>query len=72
MLESITCYVVGTLFGYLAFKNMNRESIITTTLDTLIADEYVRSYEDEEGKIHLYKWYETSIEEEESETDDTP
>jgi hypothetical protein len=72
MLEIFVCYVVGTLFGYMAFKNMNRESIITTTLDTLIADDYVRSWEDEEGKIHLYKWYETSIEEEENEKDDTP
>ena len=74
MLEIIVCYVVGTLFGYLAFKNMNREAIITTTLDTLIADNYVRSWVDEEGRIHLYKWYELEdlLDGEEIEEDDTP
>ena len=80
MLEIIVCYVVGTLFGYLAFKNMNRESIITTTLDTLIDDDYVRSWQDDEGKIHLYKWYEiddlleemATSGEDRNEKDDTP
>ena len=74
MLETIVPYVVGTLFGYLAFRNLSRESIITTTLDTLIADDYVRSYEDEEGRIHLYKWYELEdlFNGEDNEEDDTP
>ena len=81
MLEIIVWYIVGTLFGYLAFRNINRESIITTTLDTLIDDDYVRSYEDSDGKIHLYKWYELDdllegakikINGEEIEKDDTP
>ena len=58
MFELIVCYAVGTLFGYWAFRNMNREDIITTTLDTLIHDDYVRSYRDDEGIVHLYKWYE--------------
>ena len=58
MLEIIACYLVGTIFGYWAFRNMNREDIITTTLDTLIAEDFVRSWRDDEGIIHLYKWYE--------------
>ena len=80
MLETVVCYAVGTLFGYLAFRNMNRESIITRTLDTLIEDEFVRSWQDDEGQIHLYKWYEiedliedmVSNDGEENEKDDTP
>lgn len=58
MFELIVCYAVGTIFGYYAFRSMSQEDIITTTLDTLIKDDYVRSYRDEEGVTHLYKWYE--------------
>ena len=81
MLELIVCYAVGTAFGFLAFRNMTRESVITATLDTLIHDDYVRSYTDDEGQVHLYKWYELEdlledakikVEGEEIEEDDAP
>ena len=35
-----------------------QEKMVERTLDTLIAGDYVRSWEDEDGQIHLYKWYE--------------
>jgi len=58
MFEMITAYVVGSVVGFYLFRNYNRESIITTTLDALIKNDYLRSFEDDEGVIQLYKWYE--------------
>ena len=76
MFEMITAYVVGSVAGFYLFRNYNRESIITTTLDTLIENDYLRSWRDDEGTIQLYKWYEFEdiIQELEKheEDDDTP
>lgn len=71
MFEMITAYVVGSVAGFYLFRAYNREDIITTTLDTLIANDYLRSWKDDDGVIQLYKWYEIDdlIEEEK---DDTP
>lgn len=72
-------YAVGTAAGLAIFRQWVQEKIITATIDTLIQDEYVRSYEDDDGITHLYKWHDLEdiierIKEqyEEYEEDDTP
>jgi len=72
-------YVIGTAAGIGIFRGWIQERIITATIDTLIRDEYIRSFEDEQGITHLHKWYEFDdiierIQEEqrEHEEDDTP
>jgi len=77
-------YVIGTAAGIGIFRTWIQERIITATIDTLIRDEYVRSFEDEDGVTHLYKWHELDdiirelknqqqkLWEDESEEDDTP
>jgi hypothetical protein len=52
-----TAYIVGTTAGMAIFHQWVKEKIITRTIDTLVDQEYVRSYEDESGNIHLYKWH---------------
>ena len=50
------------------------------TIDSLVDQEYVRSYEDQDGTIHLHKWHDLEdilekikeYKEEEDETDDSP
>ena len=64
MLETIIVYIVGTGVGAYICKQFLHEAIVTRTLDALIAEEYVRSYDDEDGVTHLYKWYERDEEEE--------
>jgi hypothetical protein len=79
-----TAYVVGTAAGIGIFRWWIREQIVTMTIDTLVDQEYVRSYEDEQGITQLYKWHEIdeiidrirvvteeSLEEQ-NEKDDTP
>jgi hypothetical protein len=56
--ETIVVYAVGTLAGFFLSRQYFREQMVTQTLDTLIAEDYVRSWEDEDGQVHLYKWYE--------------
>jgi len=51
-------YAVGTAAGVAIFRQWVQEKIITATIDTLIQDEYVRSFEDDDGITHLYKWHE--------------
>ena len=58
MWHMIVAYAAGTAAGIWIFRQWTQERIITATIDTLIADEYVRSYEDKEGLTHLYKWHE--------------
>ena len=76
-------YVIGTAAGIGIFRAWIQERVITATIDTLIRDEYVRSFEDEEGITHLYKWHDLDdiiqelknqqqLWEEDSEEDDTP
>ena len=73
-----TAYVVGTAAGIGIFQWWVKERIITMTIDSLVEQEYVRSYEDTDGTIHLHKWHdledilEQIQEEKEYETDDTP
>jgi hypothetical protein len=52
-----TAYVVGTAAGIGIFRWWIKERIITMTIDTLVEEEYVRSYEDEHGITHLHKWH---------------
>lgn len=51
-------YVVGTAVGLLLFRKVIQESLITSTIDILIDQDYLRSWIDSEGVTHLYKWYE--------------
>lgn len=76
-----TAYVAGTAAGIGIFRWWIKERIITATIDSLVEQEYVRSYEDEHGITHLYKWHELEdildririIQEEDiNEEDDTP
>ena len=53
-----TAYVAGTAAGIGIFRWWIKERIITATIDSLVEQEYVRSYEDEQGITHLYKWHE--------------
>lgn len=50
-------YVVGTAAGIGIYRHVIKEYIITATIDSLVEQEYVRSYEDDEGITHLYKWH---------------
>jgi hypothetical protein len=73
-----TAYIVGTAAGIGIFQWWVKERIITMTIDSLVEQEYVRSYEDADGTIHLHKWHdiediiEQILAEKEHETDDTP
>ena len=58
MYEVAIGYVVGTVVGLLLFRMFVRERIVTATLDMLIQEEYVKSWEDEEGTTQLVKWRE--------------
>ena len=53
-----TAYVAGTAAGIGIFRYWVKEQIISATIDSLVEQEYVRSYEDEHGITHLYKWHE--------------
>ena len=74
----VASYVAGTIAGLILFRMYIKERIITMTIDTLVENEYVRSYEDENGMVHLHKWHEIEdileqIEKEENhEKNDTP
>jgi hypothetical protein len=75
----LAMYAVGTGSGLILFRHFIKEHIITATIDTLVEQEYVRSYEDDYGMTHLYKWHELEdiIEKMREETrdyeeDDTP
>jgi len=78
MWHIIAAYTIGTAAGIWIFREWAQEKIITATIDTLIRDEYVRSFEDEEGITHLYKWHELDDiieqikEAQEHDEDDTP
>jgi len=58
MYEVAIGYVVGTVVGLILFRMAIRERIVTATLDMLIQEEYVKSWEDEDGVTQLYKWQE--------------
>ena len=64
MFETIIVYIVGTGVGAYICKQFLHEAIVTRTVDALIDEEYVRTYDDEDGVTHLYKWYERDEEEE--------
>ena len=50
-------YVVGTVVGIGIFRHMVREDLIARAIDTLVDQDYVRTYVDENGITHLHKWY---------------
>jgi hypothetical protein len=54
----LVSYAAGTAVGLALFRQFVKERIIATTIDSLVDQEYVRSYEDESGVTHLYKWHE--------------
>ena len=55
--QLVIMYLVGTGSGLILFRHFIKEHIITATIDTLVEQEYVRSYEDDHGITHLYKWH---------------
>ena len=55
--QLVVMYFVGTGSGLILFRHFIKEHIITATIDTLVEQEYVRSYEDDHGITHLYKWH---------------
>jgi len=57
MWHLVTAYVVGTAAGIGIYRHVVKEYIITATIDSLVEQEYVRSYEDDHGITHLYKWH---------------
>ena len=50
-------YVVGTAVGIVIFRQAIKEHLIVQALDTLVEQDYVRSYVDDEGITQLKKWY---------------
>ena len=57
MWHLLTAYFVGTTAGIILFRQAIQEDLISRAIDTLVQEDYVRTYEDEEGITHLYKWY---------------
>ena len=53
----IAAYAAGTAAGIGLFHQWVKERIITMTIDSLVDQEYVRSYEDEHGITHLKHWH---------------
>ena len=51
-------YVIGTAAGIGIFRHMVREDLVSRAIDTLVENDYVRTYQDPSGITHLYKWYE--------------
>jgi len=51
-------YVVGTAAGIGIFRHVIREDLVSRAIDTLVDNDYVRTYRDDSGITHLYKWYE--------------
>ena len=58
MYEVIVGYVIGSIAAVVLFRHVVRETIVRATLDTLIDEEYVRAYEDDDGITQLYTWRE--------------
>ena len=50
-----TAYVVGSLAGVFLFRSWIKERIIALTIDSLVEQEYVSEYEDEEGTLYLHQ-----------------
>jgi hypothetical protein len=63
LLPVAAAYVVGTAAGIWIFRMWVKETIITATLDSLITQGYLRSYEDDEGTTQLLQFDEMSPEE---------
>ena len=62
MLESnvlliLTSYGIGTVAGVWLFKRYVQEEIIIKTIDSLVENDFCRSYTNEDGEVELYKWY---------------
>jgi len=58
MYEVIVGYVIGSIAAVVLFRHVVREHIVKATLDTLIDEEYVRAYQDDDGITQLYTWRE--------------
>ena len=58
MYEVAIGYVVGSAAALMLFRAWVREHIVRTTLDMLIDEAYVRSYQDDDGITQLYTWRE--------------
>lgn len=73
-LEILAIYGVGTIAGIALFHYHIKERMVQATLDSMIEDEYIRTSVDENGEVHLHRWYELEdiIEELQNEKNDTP
>ena len=47
------------------FRQQIKEELVASALDTLVENDYLRTYVDNDGVTQLYKWYENDLEEEE-------
>ena len=56
--QLLTAYFVGTAGGIFLFRQVIKEQLIAGALDSLVEQDYIRSYVDDEGITQLYKWYE--------------
>jgi len=54
----LTAYFVGTAGGIWIFRQTVKEELVSRALDTLVEEDYVRSFIDDDGITQLYKWYE--------------
>jgi len=55
MYEVALGYMVGSAASLLLFRTWIKERIVSVTLDMLISEDFVRSYEDEDGITQLYR-----------------
>ena len=75
-------YAVGTIAGvWLCYRYLYesiQERLIVKTIDRLVAEDYCRSYVNNQGEVELYKWYELDDvfdeikRQQENEEDDAP
>jgi hypothetical protein len=54
-------YVIGSAAALWLFRKWTQERIVTATLDTLIEQGYLLSYQDEDGVTQLSKWREEDL-----------
>jgi len=71
-LEILAIYGVGTVAGIGLFHYHIKERLVSATIESLLADDYVRATEDEDGNLQLHRWYELEdiLEEMKNEKDD--
>ena len=63
MWQLLAAYFVGTAGGIIIFRQQVKERLVAGAIDMLVEGDYVRTWIDNEGVTHLYKWYELDEEE---------